>query len=86
LCKRIGISGVTIGCTGGLGVLIIFVDLTGPAPARAGRVTLPIGKRADFDPFFAVARALFALFFAVRRVVFADRPAVFAECLLIYSI
>jgi len=80
---------VTIGWTGGLGVLIIFADFTELAtapPARAGRVTLPIGKRADFDPFFAVARAVFALFFAVRRVVLADRPAVFAECLLINSI
>jgi len=47
-------------------------------------VTLPTGRRADV--FFAVTRTLFALFFAVRLVVWADRPAVFAECLLIISI
>jgi hypothetical protein len=78
-----------MGCTGGLDVVNIFADFTVPTSvlvALAGRVTLPIGKRADFDPFIAVARALFVLFFAVRRVVLADRPAVFAECLLIYSI
>jgi hypothetical protein len=54
--------------------------------ALAGRVDLPTGKRADLDTFVAVARALFALFFAVRLVVLADRPAVFAECLLINTI
>jgi hypothetical protein len=53
--------------------------------ALAGRVDLPTGKRADLDTF-AVARAPFALFFAVRLVVLADRPAVFAECLLINTI
>jgi hypothetical protein len=54
--------------------------------ALAGRVDLPTGKRADLDTFVAVARAPFALFFAVRLVVLADRPAVFAECLLINTI
>jgi hypothetical protein len=76
---------VATGCIGGLDVRIIFVVFAGLAAAvaaRAGRVALPTGRRADFDIFFAVARALFALFFAVL----ADRPAVFAEGLLINSI
>jgi hypothetical protein len=80
---------VATGCIGGLDVRIIFVVFAGLAAAvaaRAGRVALPTGRRADFDTFFVVARALFSLFFAVRRVVLADRPAVFAECLLINSI
>jgi hypothetical protein len=54
--------------------------------ALVGRVTLPTGERADFDTFAAEVRAPFVLFFAVRLVVLADRPAVFAECLLIFSI
>jgi hypothetical protein len=75
---------VAIGCTGGLDVRIILTAFTGLeaiVAALAGRVDLPTGKRADLDTFVAVARAPFALFFAVR--VLADRPAVFAECLLI---
>jgi hypothetical protein len=60
--------------------------LEGIAPALAGRVTLPTGERADLDTFIAVARAPFVLFFAVRLVVLADRPAVFAECLLMVAI
>jgi hypothetical protein len=77
------------GCTGGLGVRIILMAFTGLeaiVAALAGRVDLPTGKRADLDTFVAVARAPFALFFAVRLVVLADRPAVFAECLLINTI
>jgi hypothetical protein len=76
---------VATGCTGGLGVRIILMAFTIMA-ALAGRVDLPTGKRADLDTFVAVARAPFALFFAVRLVVLADRPAVFAECLLINTI
>ena len=75
------------GCIGGLEVRIIFVvfaELAAAAAARAGRVALPTGRRADFDSFFSGARSLFALFLA--GVVLADRPAVFAECLLINSI
>jgi hypothetical protein len=89
LCNRTGNSGVATGCTGGLGVRIILMAFTGLeaiVAARAGRVDLPTGKRADLDTFVAVARAPFALFFAVRLVVLADRPAVFAECLLIDTI
>jgi hypothetical protein len=64
-----------------------FVDADGAvAPTLAGRVAFPIGKRADLETFFAAARAPFALFFAVRLAVLADRPAAFAECLLIASI
>jgi hypothetical protein len=77
------------GCTGGLGVRIIFTVCTGLeaiVAALVGRVTLPTGERADFDTFAAEVRAPFVLFFAVRLVVLADRPAVFAECLLIFSI
>jgi hypothetical protein len=85
LCSRTGNSGVATGCTGGLGVRIILMAFTIMA-ALAGRVDLPTGKRADLDTFVAVARAPFALFFAVRLVVLADRPAVFAECLLINTI
>jgi hypothetical protein len=80
---------VAAGCIGGLDVRIIFVvfaPLAAAVAARAGRVALPTGRRADFDTFFAGARSLFALFFAVRRVVLADRLAVFAECLLMNSI
>jgi hypothetical protein len=46
------------------------------------RLILPTGDRADFDAFFAAERTLFVLFLAVL----VDRPAVFAECLLIISI
>ena len=66
------------GWTGGLCVRIIFVA---PADARAVRT----GERADFDAFFAAERTPFVLFLA-ERAVFVDRPAVFAECLLIISI
>ncbi|MBI2714603.1 MAG: hypothetical protein HYX37_09115 [Rhizobiales bacterium] len=58
--------------------------------ARAGRVNLPTGLRADFDGFDAFETALRALlatvlatFFTVRRAVLEDRRAVFTECLLI---
>jgi hypothetical protein len=47
---------------------------------------LPTGDRADFDAFFAAERTLFVLFLAARPAVLVDRPAVFAECLLIISI
>jgi hypothetical protein len=70
-------------------VRIILTVFTAPetiVAALAGRVTFPTGKRADLDTFAAVALAPFVLFFAVRLVVLADRPAVFAECLLIASI
>src|SRR5262249_2451918 len=80
---RRGNSGVAAGCTGGLGVRIIFAiftELDAAAAAAGGRVVFPTGERADLDAFGAVARAPFALFFTVR--VFADRPGVFAECLL----
>jgi hypothetical protein len=69
---------------------IIFDDLDaalGPrrTAARPGRVVLPTGLRADFDAFFP-PRALFATvlapFLSVRRVALLDRPAAFAECLL----
>jgi len=79
---------VAAGCTGGLGVRIIsnVSGLEAVVAALVGRVTLPTGKRADLDTFVAVARAPFVLFFGVRLVVLADRPAVFAECLLINPI
>jgi uncharacterized membrane protein YozB (DUF420 family) len=66
-------------------MLTVFIGLT-TVPVLAGRVALPTGRRADFDAFFAAARTLFALFLVVRLVALADRPAVFAECLLIRSI
>jgi hypothetical protein len=50
------------------------------------RLILPTGDRADFDAFLAAERTLFVLFLAVRLAVLVDRPAVFAECLLITSI
>jgi hypothetical protein len=71
------------GCTGGLGVRIIFAAAL---EARVGLVALPTGNRADFDAFFAAERTLFVLFFAAPPADFVDRPAVFAECLLIISI
>jgi hypothetical protein len=72
-----------MGCTGGLGVRMIFDGAPG---ARAMLVALPTGNRADLDAFFTAERTLFVLFLAVRRAVFVDRPSVFAECLLIISI
>jgi hypothetical protein len=80
---RIGVSCAATGCTGGLCVRIIFVA----APCtRMVRLILPTGDRADFEAFFAAERTLFVLFLAVRLAVLVDRPAVFAECLLIISI
>jgi hypothetical protein len=70
-------------------VRIILTASTGLAAivaALVGRVTFPTGERADLDAFAAVVRTPFVLFFAVRLVVLADRPAVFAECLLILPI
>jgi hypothetical protein len=54
----------------------------GFAGAGAGRVVLPTGRRADLAAFFAGARSDFEAFL-VPAAVLADRPAVFAECLLI---
>jgi hypothetical protein len=67
-------------------ILTVFTELDAVVAALAGRVTLPTGKRADLDTFVAVARAPFVLFLAIRLVVLTDRPAVFAECLLITPI
>ena len=90
------ISCAAIGCTGGLEVRIIFGAALGATlgartvPRRATLVVLPTGLRADFDAFLSAARALLATvlapFLTVRRVVLVDRPAVFAECLLMSSI
>jgi hypothetical protein len=84
------------GCTGGLGVRIIFAaDLSANlgamlgariVVAALGRAALPTGRRADFADFFNSAPALLAPFLSGRRVALDDRPAVLAEWLLIGSI
>ena len=66
-------------------ILAVFIGRLA-APTPTGRVVLPTGSRADFEAFFSAMLALFVAFFVARRVVLADRPAVFAECLLITSI
>jgi hypothetical protein len=66
--------------------LAVFAALGATGANLVGRVALATGERADFDTFVADARASFVPFFAVRLVVLADRPAVFAECVLILQI
>jgi hypothetical protein len=53
----------------------------GFAGLGAGRVAFPTGRRADFAAFFTGARSVLVAFL-VPAAVLADRPAVFAECLL----
>jgi len=81
---RIGTSCGATGCIGGLAVLIIFAaDAPTEALTRACPFGLPTGSRADFDAVFPAVRVTFALFLPGRRAVLVDRPAAFAECLLI---